>query len=192
MERGKGKIINSMFKKLFKTQKNVPGFSLIEMLAVIFIVAVGLVGTSQLVVQSLKAQTINRRTIIAYQLAQEGIELVRYIRDTNWLMGRTWNEGIVPGVHCIDYENPVLEPSSPDLDACYLYLDENNWYHHPTISFNEETQTEFMRQILIMDDAYGFSSPYGIDAMKVRVTVEWYEGGTQLRYEAETELYNWY
>ena len=179
-----------MKNKFFKIKKNIPGFSLIEMLAVIFIVAIGLVGVSQLVVQSLKAQTINRRTIIAYQLAQEGIELVRSIRDTNWRTGVAWNTGLTPGAHCMGYNDTDLGPIVHD--NCYLFLDRNGWYYHPAAVSIEDKQTEFKRLITIQDESFGFYSPYGNDAIRVNVVVEWYEGGTQLRYDASSELYNWY
>jgi len=42
-------------------------------MAVLLIVSLGIIGVSHLAVQSMQAQTINRGSIIGYQLAQEGI-----------------------------------------------------------------------------------------------------------------------
>lgn len=176
-----------MFKKIF-TRKKLAGFSLLEMMAVIAIVAIGLVGTTQLVVQSLQAQRINRSTIIAYQLSQEGAELVRYRRDTNWLKAESeWDAGIKPGTYCIDYINPILRPvNTTEAEACQLYQDANDWYYHPTTVSASDTKTNFRRLVEIVPIAD--SSDY----LKARIISSWEENGRVNRYVLESELYNWY
>jgi len=175
-------------KKSWQKLKKQSAFTLIEIMAVVLIVAIGLVGTSQLVVQSLQAQTINRSTIIAYQLAQEGIELVRYIRDTNWLEGASsWDEGLERGVYCIDYRDPVLKPTT-DSANCRLYQDANDWYIHPTVTAESNNASQFTRSIVIDDSNY-----VGLEdqSLLVMVYIEWYENGRQYRYAMGTELFNW-
>ena len=176
--------------KIFKNKKNIPGFSLIEMLAVIFIVAVGLVGVSQLVVQSLQAQHISERTVVAYQLAQEGIELVRYIRDTNWLTpGNAWDDGLAPGQYCIDYSNPVLRSTTED---CYLYLDNDNWYYSPVIINTAPNGDQYKRSVHINlsmhTNAY---NTYASSSISVVSVVSWYEGDRLMHYKAVTDLFDW-
>lgn len=60
------------------------GFSLMEAVISVFVVAIGLVATINLVVSGLNHSTDSRDHIIASQLAQEGVELVRNLRDNNW------------------------------------------------------------------------------------------------------------
>ncbi|HPY99681.1 MAG TPA: hypothetical protein PK009_02590, partial [bacterium] len=66
-----------MFKRLRTISRCHPAFSIIEIMAVLLIVSLAMIGVANLAVQSIQAQTINRGSIIAYQLAQEGIEIVR-------------------------------------------------------------------------------------------------------------------
>ena len=175
-------------KKNWKKLKKKSAFTLIEMMAVVLIVAIGLVGTSQLVVQSLQAQTINRSTIIASQLAQEGLELVRYIRDTNWLEGASsWDEGLERGNYCIDYRNPVLIPAS-DITACQLYRDANDWYIHPILQSEANGSNQFRRLIIISDSNYGSLEN---DSMAVTAIIKWMENGREYQYSMGTELFNW-
>lgn len=176
--------------KIFKNKKNVPGFSLIEMLLVIFIVAVGLVGVSQLVVQSLQSQHISERTVVAYQLAQEGIELVRYIRDTNWLTpGNSWNDGLEPGDYCIDYINPVLRPTT---EECYMYLDDENWYYSPVIIDSGSNDNQYRRTINISSSMHtNIYNTYASSSISVVSIVSWYEGDRLMHYKTEADLFDW-
>ena len=175
-------------KKSWQKLKKQSAFTLIEIMAVVLIVAIGLVGTSQLVVQSLQAQTINRSTIIAYQLAQEGIELVRYIRDTNWLEGASsWDEGLGRGNYCIDYRNPVLQPAA-DITDCQLYRGADDWYIHPIVHSEATNSNQFRRLIVIDDSNYvGLEA----DSILVMVYVKWMENGREYSYAIGTELFNW-
>ena len=78
------------------------GFTLIEIITVLFVVSLGLIGVLSLIIQNIQSQSINRRSIIAYQLAQEGIELVRKTRDSNWANGDIWNKNLVSGSYYMD------------------------------------------------------------------------------------------
>ncbi len=172
-----------MLKQIF-TRKKLSGFSLLEIMAVVAIVAIALVGTTKLVVQSLRAQQVNRSTIIAYQLAQEGVELVRYIRDTNWLQARDWDEGMELGEYCLDYLSPELILAA-DLNDCQLYLNNDNHYYHPRNSPELDEETIFKRKIEIL------SLPYSAPSLGVRVSISWFEGGMDNNYILETELFDW-
>ena len=73
--------------------KNNKGFTIIELIISIFILSVGLVGVFNAlsVVTVLTAGSADRVT--ATYLAQEGMEIVRNIRDTNWLAMDTCPRG---------------------------------------------------------------------------------------------------
>jgi prepilin-type N-terminal cleavage/methylation domain-containing protein len=170
-------------KFIRKRKNNKAAFSLIEMMTVIFIVAVGLVGTTQLIAQSLDAQMINRGGIVAYQLAQEGIEIVRQKRDSNWLAGADWREGLTSGSYCTDYKYPLTLRSVSGINECPLHLDANNWYYAPLI-FSESSFSGFRRVIEISD--------HDTNSISVKAIVTWNNRSKVLSYEAETYLYNWY
>lgn len=168
-----------------KRQNNRPAFSLIEIMTVILIVAIGLVGTTQLIAQSLDAQMINKGGIVAYQLAQEGIEIVRQKRDANWLApapAPDWREGLTSGTYCTDYISPLELHSVADLNACPLDLDDQNWYYAP--SAESQNFSGFRRVVEISDN--------DANSILVKATVSWDNRGRVIIYEAETLLYNWY
>ena len=62
------------------------GFSIIEVLLATFVLSVGLVAVTTLLSSSLARSFENRKIITATGLAQEGIELVYHVRDTNYLV----------------------------------------------------------------------------------------------------------
>lgn len=68
-----------------KNRNNPKGFSLLEVLIATFILVVGILGMIGLISRSITSAIEDRQAIIAAGLAQEGIELVRNIRDTNMM-----------------------------------------------------------------------------------------------------------
>lgn len=73
--------------------KNKSGFSLTEVMIGIMILTIAIVAASSLLVGLVRTNENNLRTMQAYYFAQEGIEGVRNIRDTNWLHNRDWRGG---------------------------------------------------------------------------------------------------
>ncbi|MFH0840497.1 MAG: hypothetical protein V1865_00720 [bacterium] len=72
-----------MLKK--KGQKNNLGFSLVEIIIVTAIVTLSFMGIMSLVRRTIMLRSINQDNLIAGQLAAEGIELVKNVRNENWL-----------------------------------------------------------------------------------------------------------
>ena len=72
--------------KLFVVRKNqnISAFTLLEVIVVLAIVSLSLLGTLSLIIQNIQVQGLNRKSLVAYQLAQEGLELIRNTRDANW------------------------------------------------------------------------------------------------------------
>jgi len=68
--------------KIFKKQK---GALLIEVILSIFVITTGLLAVMQLITNSLNDSFRNRDIILATGLAQEGVEIVRNLRDNTWL-----------------------------------------------------------------------------------------------------------
>ncbi len=69
------------------------GFTLIEILIAVAILAVTLTAMANLVVVSMRANQANMNTLQGYYLASEGLEAMRNIRDSNWLQNYGWNMG---------------------------------------------------------------------------------------------------
>lgn len=79
-----------MFKKLQKFGKKVAGFTLTEVMIGMMILTVAIVSATNLLIGLISSNQNNLTTLQAYYLAQEGLEAVRNIRDTNWLHNQEW------------------------------------------------------------------------------------------------------
>ena len=194
-------------KYISQNRQNGEGFTIIELVIAIFILSVAIFGVynafSTIVVLT---SGISDRLTAAY-LAQEGIEIIRNIRDTNWIeMGTdpniTWYDGLSgweDGCEA-DYTtgtaitNPTAlapwagsEPSgSNEGGGNYLKLNTNGFYVYGTGS-----DTKFKRKIII--EPPGGSNDYSNGyIMKVSVEVFWSEKGEWSQIEAEDNLYDWY
>lgn len=69
-------------------------FTLIEVLIAIFLITAGMTGAFNLIQRTAVFSSISSSRLEAAYLAQEGIELVRNIRDSNWLAGSPWDQGL--------------------------------------------------------------------------------------------------
>jgi type II secretory pathway pseudopilin PulG len=99
------------------------GFTLVEVLISLSVLIMVVVSATGLLVSSIRTNADNIDVIIAYGLAQEGLEAVRNIRDSNWLLGADYKKGGVingssiwgdtlPTVsgknyYTLEYQNPV-------------------------------------------------------------------------------------
>ena len=86
-----------MLSKFFQFNSKQEGFSIIEVLFALSILAIGVVGLSSLLIQNIQIQNYTKNKLIASMLAQEGVELLRNIRDQNWIDDNDWREGTVSG-----------------------------------------------------------------------------------------------
>lgn len=171
-------------------RKNKKGFSLVEVIVVISIITVGLVGVAALVFQNLQIQNLNERYLVASMLAQEGIELVRNIRDDNWLnQSNDWlvditedDEGFpLDGTFIIDYRGRAsINHSADDMtnNDTKLYLENNGHYSHVYTGAN----TAYRRLITVSEN---------VDYLMVTSEVRWKKGPDDYSYKIFTVLYNW-
>lgn len=170
--------------KFFKGAQLKSGFSLIEILAVLFIVSMSMLGVVSLIIQNIQVQSINKNNLIASSLAQEGIELIRQTRDSNWRAGQNYDTNLDNGIYKIDYrlDRPVL--SSNLLDA-KIYL-QNNFYINKIGSESDLTSTIFTRQIILDKPASYIGAP-----LQVRAIISWLDRNKPYNYELRTLLFDW-
>ncbi len=195
-------ILISFMKKIFyKKQK---GFSLLEVIVAASIVVVALLGLASLMLQSLRVGAINTNHMIASMLAQEGIEIVRNIRDSNWLMAdNSWYQAIYypdlvdasKNTYAVDrYSNSAsasleYDPDDTDHSEARLWLDANEFYVLHDNSLNPpNTTTMFYRLIEVSGLPEWSDMP---DQLNVKSTVKWTERGQTNQHVAETNLYKW-
>ncbi len=70
------------------------GQTITEMLVVLFVISLGLYGAVTLAFSNVRLQEQDRDYIIAMNLGREALELVQNIRDSNWLAGRAFEDGL--------------------------------------------------------------------------------------------------
>ena len=80
--------------RTWKQFKGCSGQSIVEAIIATSIVATAVASALTLTTASLNAQKDNEGWMIATNLAREGVEVVRNIRDSNWLAGLDWDEGL--------------------------------------------------------------------------------------------------
>ena len=164
-----------MKKYSMKAEK---GFTLLELMITIFVIAVGLVGIMTLIQNTLQSASIVRLNLTAAYLAQEGIELTRNIRDNNWIKGEQWETGLT---HCssgsvgckIQYSDDFLSI----YDDSYLKVDSNGYY-----GYESGQESRFRRKVIIEVE---------LDYLEIRSEVFWEEKGETQSIEVIERLYNW-
>lgn len=161
------------------------GFTLLEVIVAVSLIVVGVIGVFGLLYIVLVSGQVSSSQLVAAYLAQEGIEIVRNIRDTNWLKNNPWDEGITAGDWEADYTTNNLTDT---YDGDYLRIDINGFYN-----YSAGTSTKFKRRITIFGKTdLSFPPDDTYDMFKVRVTVEWQERGRTHQISAQENLYNWY
>jgi len=127
------------------------GFSFIEVMLAVFLIAVGVVASVTLLGVGLRESLDSRSQLTAVLLAQEGAELVRNIRDNNWTTGPPVTT--FENFPAVDPDNCIIGLSSAGL-ICgagaankTLYLDSDGLYDVAGVS-----PTKFKRKIMISYD----------------------------------------
>jgi len=177
--------------KILKNLKNNQGFTIAEMVVVIFIISVSLIGILSLISQNIRAEYVNKNMVIASQLAQEGLELVRNIRDDNFINGGgDWKHGaggalskddiVQDNVYTIDYVNGINNNVDSINDAnAKLYLDNNSFYENSSSA----NPTIFSRVITVDNET--------ADSITLTCVVQWQDHSSPRQYSVQMVLYNW-
>ncbi|MFA6437636.1 MAG: hypothetical protein WC242_04955 [Candidatus Paceibacterota bacterium] len=166
------------------------GFTLLETLFAILILTTGFFSTFSLLRKSISTTTTNVNQLIATNLAQEGIEIVRNIRDSQYASGYSWAEVLnsLNSGSCSGCEADI-DSTSLSVSDQYLKIDPvNNRYQYAS-----GEGTIFKRKINI-DQGQGVCSeiPNPSDCVKIDVEVSWQERGQDFNFGAENYIYNLY
>ena len=151
-----------------------------------FLIVLAAGGVFTLISRTVSFGATTSNQFVASYLAQEGVEIVRNIRDGNFLRvhkgvtGANWKDGIdVPSGLCsggckADYNDSVLNPAGA---SDKLLRNGVLW------SYDSGTPTIFQRKITVSN----------VTATKLLVTIEvsWEERGNTRKVTAVSELYNW-
>jgi prepilin-type N-terminal cleavage/methylation domain-containing protein len=167
-------------------------FTLIEVITAIFVLLVGILGAFAVTRQIISYISFSNSKLSAAYLAQEGIEIVRNIRDTNWFQGENnWDDGLRDGDWEADYTTTTFSGTHYDncspasghncdrYDGDVLNVDGRGFY-----GYGAGVLTEFTRKITI--------TSVESDTLEISVLVEWKEGGKTNKITVRENLYNYY
>lgn len=150
-----------------------------EVLVSVFLISVGLLGALTLINYTLISASVSSSKLVAANLAQEGIELVRNFRDSSY--GESgwddWYAAVIDGDYLVQYDDLALRPFS---DTQLLYNSLTGLYGYDAGS---ATPNEFKRKIILQK----------ISAVELKVIaqVDWIEKGGARTLTVEDRLWNW-
>lgn len=179
------------------------GFTLVETMVAISILAIALVGPFTAVQSALTSSYVARDRLVASTLAQEGLEYVRSIRDNNYLAGLDWLDGFSSTV-----QNKNLCFGNDPTGFCTVDARLGDFHDEPTAmrgysqanvgnipylklnssglySYVDGTDTKFKRTVQIN------TVPDAAHEIKVTVVVTWQTGLQTYTVQVEDNLYDW-
>ena len=162
------------------------GFSLLETIVAIAILVTAVVGPLTLASSGLKASSSAKNNLIAANLAQEAIELIRNIRANNLLQNEDWINGLGnPAAGNICFASAgcrvdaiTLQVFSCDSASCLITSD-GGLYTHDT-----GVPTFFTRKI-------NLENIVSNREIKIKATVAWKERFGDQKVELEEQMFNW-
>lgn len=173
-----------------RKNKNQKSFTLIEMLVSVFIISFALISMFGLNSKYNQQTKQEKEAYEASLLAEEGVEIVKNIRDCNWICETPpctadWDDGLTSCASgCeIDYLKKGGDGATTGLTAWttgnFLYIDSNKLYRYPSVSETTLTKTPYTRKITIDTST--------ANKLEITVTVYWYSYSTQVK----QDIYNW-
>ena len=91
------------------------GFTLIETLVAVLLLTTSIAGPLALASKGLSAALIARDQMVAFYLAQDAVEYVRFVRDSNKLAGSAWLTNLGA---CTGASGCTIDPSAGTVSAC--------------------------------------------------------------------------
>ena len=173
------------------TQK---GFTLVETLVAILILTLSISGPLFIAQQSVTSANVARDQTTARFLGQEGLEVIRALRDDNYLSGRSWLSGLAQCDHsqggCMvditeDRDDRVVGSCGPECDP--LRFDERSGiYNHNGVT-GDNVITTFRRRVIVEEITPG----NGVPDAEILVEVTWNDRGTTRNVTTEGYIFDW-
>ncbi len=204
-----------MFGKLRKLAANNEGFSLTEVMIGMMILTVAIVSATNLLVGLINTNKNIVGTLQAYYFAQEGIESVRNIRDTNWLNNVDWrgradilgsfenNSDYVVGLRSSGWKNSAQVETfdlniyktwewkpGVDEELCLQSSGDSHFYSSCSLSASGE-KTGFRRTVQILPYCEDIDRSICDDSVLIRSVVEWEESGKDRELILEDLITDW-
>lgn len=160
------------------------GFTLIEVLAILFIFSIGIMAALSLAIKSSYFHNAKKDLVNSAFLANEGLELMINIRDTNIILGQYYDDwdllgsvGISKNYYSVDYYS-LIASSTTSIEQSVLQQDNTGFYLHN----NDYNDSIFSRLITTKADSLASSS--------IESWVQWKNRDKVYNYKIETILYD--
>lgn len=200
-----------IFKKIKQKLNCRPGQGLVELIVAIAVIEVGLFSVWSLFLINFNTEREAELRIVGVNLAREGIEVVKNIRDSNWLKRSlnqpinksiwTWDQGLDSGSYSINFDSLTLE----DVKFKKVFINEDGFF----TNLESASPSPFSRVIHIKDiccnDAEGdlkcddvnffLSDGESVCGLRVGLNVvsevTWVMSGKNRQAIIEDNLYDW-
>jgi len=170
---------------------NKSGQTLIELIVAGAVILISFSAFLSMTIAVYSGAATSQDYVTASNLAREGLELVRNIRDTNWLAGNDFSvftNGLADNTYKIDYLAGVLTTTTCSLNGynsdCRLFV-KDNFY---SIDNTGTILTKYYRRIHFTQVPE--TAAYLIKAVSV-VSWQTKKGGEE-EVELEVDFYDWY
>ncbi|HOZ53235.1 MAG TPA: prepilin-type N-terminal cleavage/methylation domain-containing protein [bacterium] len=164
-------------------KKNKKGFTLMEVVIILFISTIGVAASLSLALKSAYFQSVQKDLLGVVFLANEGLELMTNFRDTNMIIGNDYDNfdgfgsaGIGENFYKVDYYT-LLATSTENIDETILQQDEVGFY-----VYNTSTDSIFKRMITTRAETSASTT--------VESWIKWSRRGEDYNYKLETVLYD--
>lgn len=168
----------------------VEGFTIIESLVAITILVAVVTGASSAVQTGISSYIFSKDQVVAFYLAQEGIEHIRNTRDQNGLTGVNWLESVASdsGEPCYFGNSCTIDATTNELSRCSAGPESC-----PVLRQDPETglfgydsdwePTQFRRSVTL--------TSISEDEVSILVEVDWSKGVTDREFRARENIFNW-
>jgi len=153
------------------------GYTLIEALVSFLLLVVAITPAILLATSSVNIASAIQNNIIAANLAQEGVEVIRAIRDTNWLNDDSFDTDLAAGQYELQWDS--LIPTVYNAPGRFITLTGDGLYSYDPTG----TQTIFKRRITI-------TKPSGVE-LQVVSEVTWQDRRGSKNVTVEDHLFDW-
>lgn len=143
------------------------GFTLVETILAISVVSVAIATAAQLTQSSLKMGRASMNQYIAFHLAEEGLEIVRNLRDSNWLQNKSWRSGLDDATYVL---------------AKNMSGDGAPWVLKSVANIDDVPEANGFARIIEISTA---------EAMRVKSHVVYHDGAKEKSVELSAEFTDW-
>jgi len=173
------------------------GFTLIETLVAISILVTAIVAPLTIAANSLFQSRYSRDQVVATYLAQEAVEMIRYVRDRN-LMSNLANSNVswLDGIWTTGVDNKWVELDwSTVQNTPIYYLCGGTGARARScryLSYDGSYKLDSTKPITKFKRAVRITKTNGLDEIKIEARVYWQTGGNNLRFvKVVSYMYDW-